>query len=228
MSRHINAEGLEHIKRWEGLKLEAYRDSGGVWTIGYGHTSAAGAPKVVPGMRISRARAQAILRTDLRKFEARVDRLVRVELTDNQFAALVSFDFNTGALHRSTLLKKLNAGDYNAIPDELMKWTRVGRKRERGLVNRRAAEVGLWSKGSFVASAYVAAIKDTPPVIDKETVSWGAGILGTIASAASDPGPLQYVTAACVGVAFTVCCVVVACYCGLEFRKPSNLVVCHC
>ena len=62
--------------------------------------------------------------------------------------------------------RKLAAVDYDTIPDELMKWTRVGRKRERGLVNRRAAEVGLWSKGSFVASAYVAAIKDTPAVID--------------------------------------------------------------
>src|SRR5690606_31719741 len=96
------------IKQWEGVKLEAYKDTGGVWTIGYGHTSAAGDPKVIPGMKITQKQADEILKKDLSKFEQRVENLVKVPLTDNQFAVLVSFDFNTGALHKSTLLKKLN------------------------------------------------------------------------------------------------------------------------
>jgi len=63
--------------------------------------------------------AERILQNDLAKFEARVEQLVKVPLTDNQFAVLVSFDFNTGALHKSTLLRKLNKGDYAAVPGEL-------------------------------------------------------------------------------------------------------------
>lgn len=152
MTRRINAAGLSLIKQWEGCKLVAYPDTGGVLTIGYGHTSAAGIPAVRSGMRISDVEAEKILQSDLRKFEERVERLVKVPLTDNQFAVLVSFDFNTGALHKSTLLKKLNAGDYNAVPVELMKWVNDNGKKQKGLVNRRAAEAGLWAKGEFVAS----------------------------------------------------------------------------
>ena len=122
MTRRINAAGLSLVKQWEGLKTTAYRDVAGVLTIGYGHTSAAGAPKVTPGMAIGDKDAERILKSDLAKFEARVERLVKVPLTDNQFAALVSFDFNTGALDKSTLLKKLNKGDYAAVPVELKRW----------------------------------------------------------------------------------------------------------
>lgn len=152
MIRQINSDGLAHLKRWEGLRLSAYQDVAGVWTIGYGHTSAAGAPTVKAGMKISEAEAEQILRRDLNKFEARVERLVKVALNDNQFAALVSFDYNTGALHKSTLLKKLNAGDYDAVPGELSKWINAGGKRVQGLVNRRASEAGLWAKGAFVST----------------------------------------------------------------------------
>ncbi|GHC79294.1 lysozyme [Limoniibacter endophyticus] len=160
--RQINREGLDHIKRWEGVRLVAYRDVAGVLTIGYGHTSNAGAPKVTPGMKITEAEAERILQTDLRKFEKRVSELVKVPLNDNQFAALVSFDFNTGALHKSTLLKKLNAGDYDAVPVELMKWVNAGGKRVQGLVNRRASEAGLWAKGEFVSSNTVEASTKVP------------------------------------------------------------------
>jgi lysozyme len=90
---------------------KAYRDVGGIWTICYGHTDAASAPVVTPSMIITEAEAEAILRADLAKFEERVSRLVKVPLTDNQHAVLVSFDFNIGRLGKSTLLKKLNAGD---------------------------------------------------------------------------------------------------------------------
>eukprot|EP01031_Cornospumella_fuschlensis_P019116 gene19116-23417_t len=105
MNRRINAAGLALVKQWEGLKAKAYRDVGGIWTIGYGHTSAAGAPTVTPTIVVTEAKAEEILLADLAMFEDRVSRLVKVPLTDNQFAVLVSFDFNTGRLGKSTLLK---------------------------------------------------------------------------------------------------------------------------
>lgn len=178
MTRRINAAGLSHVKKWEGLKLKAYRNfPGEPWTIGHGHTSLAGPPVVKEGMRITEAEAEAILRTDLDKFEERVQRLVKVPLADNQFAVLVSFDFNTGALHKSTLLKKLNAGNYDAVPVELMKWVNAGGRRVQGLVNRRAAECGLWVKGEFVSSNTVEASTKVP---SKDiAVVGGTGAAGT-------------------------------------------------
>lgn len=180
MTRRINAAGLSLVKQWEGLRTTAYRDAAGVLTIGYGHTSAAGSPKVTPGMAIGDKEAERILKADLAKFEARVERLVKVKLTDNQFAALVSFDFNTGALHKSTLLKKLNKGDYAAVPGELMKWVNAGGRKVQGLVNRRAAEAGLWAKGEFVSSNYVSA-KTAANKTDVATIG-GAGAAGAAAT----------------------------------------------
>ncbi len=176
MTRRINAAGLSLIKQWEGLKTTAYKDVAGILTIGYGHTSAAGAPKVTPGMAIGDKEAERILQNDLAKFEARVERLVTVPVNDNQFAVLVSFDFNTGALHKSTLLKKLNKGDYAAVPGELAKWVNAGGRKVQGLVNRRAAEAGLWAKGAFVSSNTVTATTKT----DKTDVVaiGGAGAAG--------------------------------------------------
>lgn len=157
MTRRINAAGLALVKKWEGRKLLAYYDTGGVLTIGYGSTG----KHVKPGMRISEAQAEKLLMDDLDRFEKRVDSLVKVPLSDNQFAALVSFDFNTGAIHKSTLLKKLNAGNYAAVPSELMKWVNDNGKRIPGLVNRRKAEVALWH--SKAASAPIPQPKPEQP-----------------------------------------------------------------
>lgn len=202
--RRINDIGLEHIKRWEGCELVSYKDVGGVWTIGYGHTSAAGIPFVKPAMRINQQEADDILRSDLRKFEERVSRLVKVPLADNQFSALVSFDFNTGALHKSTLLKKLNARDYDAVPHELMKWVNAGGKKVKGLVNRRAAEVGLWAKGEFVSTNTQPAAPKIPEIVTKENVSWFAGILSTLGFAFTGNGPLQWAFAFILVAAFCI------------------------
>ncbi|GLU25544.1 lysozyme [Brucella sp. NBRC 12950] len=182
MARRINAAGLSLIKQWEGRKTTAYKDVAGIWTIGYGHTSAAGAPTVTPGMTTSKVEASRILLRDLAKFEARVEKLVKVPLTDNQFAVLSSFDFNTGELHSSTLLKKLNKGDYNAVPGELARWVKAtdpktGKKvTVQGLVNRRAAEAGLWAKGAFVSSNTVTATTKANKT-DVATIG-GAGAIG--------------------------------------------------
>lgn len=204
MTRRINAAGLSLVKQWEALRTTAYRDAVGVWTIGYGHTRAAGGPVVTAGLKITADEADVILRTDLSKFEARVDRLVKVALTDNQFAALVSFDFNTGALDKSTLLKKLNKGDYNAVPAELMKWVNAGGKKLNGLVNRRSAEAGLWAKGAFVSSNFVDATATAPAVLTKENVSWGATILSTLSFAFTGAGPLQWALAAILVISFVI------------------------
>ncbi|WP_144756094.1 lysozyme, partial [Bartonella saheliensis] len=86
--RKISREGLELLKQWEGLRLEAYRDAGCIWTIGYGHTSYAGKPLVHKGMRITKEQAEEILCEDLKQFEKAVEQSVTVSLTDSQFAAL--------------------------------------------------------------------------------------------------------------------------------------------
>ena len=209
MARKVNRETIEHVKRWEGMKLTAYPDPGSrdgtPWTIGHGHTSD-GFMKVERGMSITPKQAEDALEFDLNETAAAVDELVKVELTDNQFGALVSFAFNVGvgAFRKSTLLKKLNKGDYAAVPSELARWTRNDGKVMKGLVNRRAAEAGLWAKGEYVSSKGVKAAKEAPPVIDKETVSWGAGIAATVGSSFSGSGPMQWALAAVIVVAFGV------------------------
>jgi len=141
-----SAEGINHIREFEGERLKAYKCSAGVWTIGVGHTSAAGAPEVSEGMTITAAESSTILARDLASFELGVDRMLEVEVTQAQFDVLVSFAFNCGlgALKKSTLLKRVNEGKHNAIPAELMKWTKAGGKEVSGLVRRRRAEAKLW------------------------------------------------------------------------------------
>lgn len=138
--------GIAFIKRWEGVRLKAYRCSANVLTIGVGHTAAMGDPKPVDGMKITEAEAEAILRRDLGSIERDVAKVVTVHVNQRQFDTLVSFVFNVGigAFRKSTLLKKLNASRYDEVPSELMKWTRAGGRVVQGLVNRRKAEADLW------------------------------------------------------------------------------------
>lgn len=209
MARAINAETLEHVKRWEGLKLTAYPDPGSrdgtPWTIGYGHTSD-GFMKVHKGLKITMKQAEEALVHDLGETAAEIERLVKVPLTENQFGALVSFAFNVGvgAFAKSTLLRRLNAGDYGAVPAQLARWNKNDGKVMAGLTNRRAAEAGLWAKGAHVASRNVSAEPSTPPMVDKETISWGAGVVATLGAAFTGTGPIQIALAAVIVVAFGV------------------------
>lgn len=136
------------LQKFEGCKLTAYKCPAGVWTIGYGHTSAAGNPQVAGGLTITQVEAENILAKDLATFEQGVMKCVAVKLNQNQFDVLVDFAYNAGigALQKSTLLKKVNAGDFDAVPAELMKWTKGGGKELPGLVRRRQAEIAVWSK----------------------------------------------------------------------------------
>jgi lysozyme len=137
-------------KPFEGCKLTAYRCPAGILTIGYGHTSAAGAPEVTEGMTITQEDANRILATDMVKFEKDVESLVKVELTQHQFDVLVDFCYNAGKgnLASSTLLKCVNAGQFDKVPAELQKWTRGGGKVLPGLVRRRNAEADWWTTGA--------------------------------------------------------------------------------
>lgn len=196
----ISATGIEHIKRWEGLRLDAYQDGGGVWTIGYGHTLNVG-----PGQTISAEQAEAYLITDLEWAQDAVNELVSVPLSQHQFDALVSFVFNVGrkAFADSTLRRLLNAGDYDAVPAQLARWVHDNGARVQGLVNRRAAEAGLWAKGEHVSSRGVGAAPPPPekPLVKAETVATAATAAGgVIASLSGVEGPLAYALAGVVAI----------------------------
>jgi lysozyme len=143
----MSDQGIDALlKKFEGCKLKAYKDPVGIWTIGYGHTSAAGEPDVTEGLTITQAEAEAILKRDLIKYEKPVADLVKVPLSQHQFDVLVDFAYNAGVgnLKSSTLLKRVNAGDFDAVPNELMKWTKAKGKELPGLVRRRRAESEWW------------------------------------------------------------------------------------
>ncbi|MGJ3251504.1 MAG: lysozyme [Elainellaceae cyanobacterium] len=142
----MNAKGLRLIKSFEGLRLEAYLDPVGIWTIGYGTTSG-----VRPGMEITAAEAEDLLKRDLRRFEAAVSRNVKVPINDDQFSALVSFTYNVGegALASSTLLKLLNQGDIRGAADQFLRWNKAGGRVLAGLTRRRKAERALFLGEDF-------------------------------------------------------------------------------
>lgn len=126
---------------WDGSKPK------GTLTIGYGHTNDARHPlKCKKGVTITEEMATQILAVDLGECEEDVRRLIKVPLTQGQFDALVMFQFNTGALGKSTLRRVLNMGAYDAVPGELRKYVMAKGQRLQGLVNRRNAEIKLWNK----------------------------------------------------------------------------------
>lgn len=135
--------GLDLIKHFEGCSLVTYKCPAGVWTIGVGSTG----PHVKAGMTITQAQADALLAKDMRKFEDGVDKLVRVELDQDEFDACVAFAFNVGlgAFAESTLLKKLNAGDVDGAYKEFGRWNKANGKVLAGLTRRRKAEAALFA-----------------------------------------------------------------------------------
>lgn len=137
--------GINLIKQFEGCILSAYKCPAGVWTIGYGHTK-----DVKLGMKITSSQATELLKDDLKTYESYVNKYVKVKLNQNQFDALVSFTFNCGggALKSSTLLKKLNKGDYTGAANELLRWNKANGKVLAGLTRRRKAEKALFLKQS--------------------------------------------------------------------------------
>lgn len=142
----VNKAGLELIKSFEGKKLTAYKDIVGVWTIGYGHTSAAGKPEVVAGLTITDHQAEEILTRDLGKYEEAVEKAITVKMTENQFSAMVSLCYNIGpgAFAKSSVVKHMNAGDAKKAASSFLLWNKAGGKVVAGLTRRREAEKKLF------------------------------------------------------------------------------------
>jgi lysozyme len=138
----VNEAGLKLIKKFEGLRLRAYRCPAGVWTIGYGHTKTA-----KRGQVITEAEADRLLREDLHVFERGVlDALGGAPTTENQFSAMVSLAFNIGlgAFRRSKVLALHKAGKTAEAARAFANWRKAGGKVLPGLVRRRAAEAKLY------------------------------------------------------------------------------------
>ena len=143
----VNKQGIQLVKSFEGCFLNAYLCPAKVWTIGYGSTKYQNGKPVKQGDKITQQEAETLLSDTLDEFSKGVSKLIKVELNDNQFSALVSFAFNlgTGALSKSTLLKKVNANPNDkTIENEFMRWVSAGGKKLNGLVRRRTAESKLY------------------------------------------------------------------------------------
>ena len=140
---NISQNGIDLIKRFEGCRLEAYKCPAGVWTIGYGHTAG-----VKKGDKISQELAEVYLKKDLYIRCTQVSNLVKVPLTQNQFDALLSLEYNIGITYfkSSTLLRLLNQGKYNDAANQFDRWVYANKKKLAGLVKRRAAEKALFLK----------------------------------------------------------------------------------
>jgi len=138
----ISTAGVDLLTHFEGLRLEAYQDSVGVWTIGYGHTKG-----VTPSMKITESQANNLLKTELIEYQNYINGMVNISLDQCQFDALVCWVYNLGPtnLKNSTLLTLLNQGVKFQIPEQIRRWNRAGGKVLKGLVRRRTAEALMFA-----------------------------------------------------------------------------------
>lgn len=145
----VNKAGRDLIKKFEGCKLKAYKCPAGLWTISWGLTFYPDGTKVKEGDVITQERAEQLFDIVLNEFAAKVDGLVKSNVTANNFSALVSFTWNVGVgnLKKSTLLRKVNANPKDkTISAEFKKWTRANGEVLKGLVRRRDAEAKLYEQ----------------------------------------------------------------------------------
>lgn len=146
LSLKTSERGKALIKHFEGCRLSAYQDGAGIWTIGWGWARPVDGVDIHSGMTITQEKADALFTEGVVDYEQAVCRRVTVALNQNQFDALVSFTYNLGpaSLERSTLLAKLNAGDYAGAASEFDRWIYIGKDPSDGLIRRRAAEKALF------------------------------------------------------------------------------------
>ena len=139
---NVSEKGITLIKKFEGCRLQAYKCTSGVWTIGYGHTGS----EVHKDFKITQKEADIYLKHDLIIHANNVNKLVKVPLNQNQFDALVSLVFNIGygAFKGSTLLRLLNQGKYKEASEQFAVWRLSGGKVSEGLIRRRAEEKKLF------------------------------------------------------------------------------------
>jgi len=138
---NISQEGLSLIKKFEGCEYNAYKCAADVLTIGYGHTKG-----VKEGDLITQQEADALLLHEMDEYEGYINNMVTVDLEQNQFDALVSWVFNLGSsnLSSSTLLKKINNKEFDAVPEQIKRWNKAGGKVLDGLIKRRNSEALLF------------------------------------------------------------------------------------
>lgn len=189
--RSIPKAAVDLVARWEGCKLKAYRDVVGVWTIGYGHIEG-----VKPGDTVTKEEARALLAEDLKDAAHKLYGVLKAqiidELTDNQWAALLSFVFNLGAGKKWTIWKRLNARQFDQVPVEMMKFVNAGGRKIQGLVNRRADEVKLFVKNepgiklaeppSHVTRSTATPPTPADPVPPQKSATFISAALGTAAT----------------------------------------------
>lgn len=199
---------IDILKELEGFRSVPYKCSAGVWTIGYGHSSAIDNRALI-NKEITEAEATDILKQDISRFESVVKASVTVPLTDAQLAALTFFCFNVGAsaFNKSTLLKKLNSGDYNSVPAELLRWNKVGGKPSVGLSHRRHREIELWLEDTPLQEdvAYNPMPHTDMNLPHKDfAVSGATAVIGLLADRTGN-GILQWTFAILIIVSFLYC-----------------------
>ena len=141
----VSQECVNLVKFFEGFEAKAYLCPANVWTIGYGRTR-----NVKEGDMVNEIQAERDLLEELEEFANQVLNSVKVSLTQNELDALTSWTYNLGVgnLQSSTLLKKLNSGDKNSVPSEMLRWNKAAGKVLAGLTRRREAEAKLWEKAA--------------------------------------------------------------------------------
>lgn len=187
----LTRQSAGYSAAWEGGYLYAYPDpgtNGDPWTIGFGHTAAAGPPAVRRGDRITLARAVEIFRADMRRVERDVNVAIKVPLTQPRFAALCSFHLNTGAVRSGTIDDKLNTGDIDGALATWSRYTRAGGRVMQGLVNRRRDEIALFRTGAYPSRRIV--LKESPSAaaryIAVEQLPWSGEIKAPLQTVALD------------------------------------------
>jgi len=162
----VNQAGMDLIKRWEGCKLKAYKDVAGVWTVGYGLTSAAGFIEVGPDTVLTQEEADWYLEQAVNKYADGIRSAITAPINENQFAAFVSLAYNVGiaGVRRSSAVRHFNAGHLDKVPRAIRAWNKAGGRVVQGLVNRREAEVKL-----FQTPVVSVANQPTPPSTQQRT-----------------------------------------------------------
>lgn len=188
---NTSEEGVAFIAAQEGVVTRAYRDAAGIWTIGVGHTAAAGRPIPGRGMAISRVEALAIFRSDLPRYERRVAAALG-PVAQTSFDGSVSFDFNTGAIDRASWVRLFRKGDRAAARAGLLRWTKAGGRQLAGLVRRRKEEAALIFDGIYVAPAGASKEEVAAWQADLAALDFYRGAIDGVAGPASKASVIAY------------------------------------
>ena len=164
-------KGMLAILDEEALVLATYKDSKGVPTIGVGHTAAAGGLAPKPGNRLTLDEAISLFTSDLAKFESRVEHAISQNLAAHQNDALVSFDFNTGAIDGGSVDEKINAGNLDAAMDALQQYKKSGGATLPGLVRRRARERAMFERAEYPVVSHIKVYDRYPGKMRKVALS---------------------------------------------------------